>query len=181
LEVKLQLSEIGQELEQVNNKGTVDDAEEFLSKYSKILHPNHYHMTTCKHNLLQMYGRTEGYLIQDMAEEQLNRKKELCMEHLEVLKIIDPDQIRLMIFSAAANFELHLPLLQVSKRKWESGQMSTEEFREALKVPHSHVKMAAKQLENETNENLPEGQLLVQVKDTLSQLEGFMKTVGCQL
>merc|ERR1712226_1607383 len=137
--------------------------------------------TTCKHNLLQMYGRTEGYLIQDMTEEQMERKKELCLEHIEVLRILDPDHIRLMVFSAAAHFELHLPLLQASKRKWEAGQMSTEEFREALKIPHNHVKIAAKQLENETNDQLPEGQLLVQVKDTLTQLEGFMKTVGCQL
>ena len=63
-EVKLMLSKIGQELEEVTSKGSVDDAEDFLEKHSKTLHPNHYHLTTCKHNLLQMYGRTEGYLIQ---------------------------------------------------------------------------------------------------------------------
>ena len=95
----------------------------------KILHPNHYHMTTCKHNLLQMYGRTEVFLIQDIDEEQLMRKAELCREHLEVIHIIDPHKIRLMIFAAAAHFELHLPLLQISKRKWEAGTISTEEFR----------------------------------------------------
>ena len=64
---------------------------------------------------LQMYGRTEGYLIQDMDEEQLARKKELCLEHLEVLKTIDPDMIRLNIYAASAHFELHLPLLQVGR------------------------------------------------------------------
>merc|ERR1712107_623823 len=92
MEVKQQLSKIGQELEIMINKGTIDDAEQFLEEQSKLLHPNHYHMTTCKHNLMQMYGRTEGYLIQDMDEEQLARKKELCLEHLEVLKAIDPDR-----------------------------------------------------------------------------------------
>lgn len=60
-----------------------------------------------------MYGRTEGYLIQDMDEEQLARKKELCLEHLEVLRAIDRDMIRLNIYAASAHFELHLPLLQV--------------------------------------------------------------------
>ena len=162
MEVKQQLSKIGQELEIMINKvvfastndvccqshiflssfeieeinysllqGTIDDAEQFLEEQSKLLHPNHYHMTTCKHNLmqvgrcftkydhviiscLQMYGRTEGYLIQDMEEEQLARKKELCLEHLEVLKAIDPDMIRLNIYAASAHFELHLPLLQVA-------------------------------------------------------------------
>ena len=63
-----------------------------------------------------MYGRTEGYLIQDMDEEQLARKKELCLEHLEVLRLIDPDMIRLNIYAASAHFELHLPLLQVERR-----------------------------------------------------------------
>ena len=68
-------------------------------------------------DLLQMYGRTEGYLIQDMDEDQLARKKELCLEHLEVLSLIDPDMIRLNIYAASAHFELHLPLLQV---KWSN-------------------------------------------------------------
>merc|ERR550534_2871071 len=180
-DIKLYLSKIGAELEEVTQKGTVDDAEAFLEKYQKQLHPNHYHMVTCKHNLLQMYGRTEGCLIQDMDEEQLKRKEELCREHISVLEIIDPSKIRLMIFCAAAHFELHLPLLQVSKRKWEAGTISTEEFREALKEPYKHVKIATELLVNETNENLPEGQLRLQATDTLTQLEGFMKTVGCQL
>jgi len=180
-DIKLYLSKIGAELEEVTQKGTVDDAEAFLEKYKKQLHPNHYHMVTCKHNLLQMYGRTEGCLIQDMDEEQLKRKEELCREHISVLEIIDPSKIRLMIFCAAAHFELHLPLLQVSKRKWEAGTISTEEFREALKEPYKHVKIATELLVNETNENLPEGQLRLQATDTLTQLEGFMKTVGCQL
>merc|ERR1712080_621458 len=134
MEVKTQLSKIGQELEIMMNKGTIDDAEQFLEQYSKLLHPNHYHMTTCKHNLMQMYGRTEGYLIQDMDEDQLARKKELCLEHLGVLK-----------------------------------------------APYQHLQMAERLLENETNENLPEGQLRAQVRETNTQLEGFMKTVGCQL
>jgi CO/xanthine dehydrogenase Mo-binding subunit len=91
----------------------VDDAEQFLEQYSKELHQHHYHLTTCKTNLMQMYGRTEGYLIQDMDAEQLARKKELCLEHLAILNIIDPAQIRLNIYAASAHFELHLPQLQV--------------------------------------------------------------------
>jgi hypothetical protein len=35
-------------------------------------------------------------------------------------------------------------------------------------------------LRDETNEALPEGQLRVLVKDTLTQLEQFMKTIGCE-
>merc|ERR1712156_983190 len=71
----------------------------------------------------------------------------------------DPDMIRLNIYAASAHFELRLPLLQVAKRAWETGKMATEEFREALKEPHLHLQEAERLLENETNENLPEGQL----------------------
>ena len=41
--------------------------------------------------------------------------------------------------------------------------MATEEFREALKEPYQHLQRAERLLENETNENLPEGQLRAQV------------------
>ena len=51
---------------------TVEDYKEFLEKYSTVLHPNHYHMLTAKHSLMQMYGRTEGCLIQDMPEDKVN-------------------------------------------------------------------------------------------------------------
>ena len=50
----------------------MDDYKEFLQRYSKLLHPNHYHMLTAKHSLMQMMGRTEGYLIQDMSDEMVN-------------------------------------------------------------------------------------------------------------
>ena len=59
--------------------------------------------------------------------------------------------------------------------------MTSYYFRASLIEPHTHVKKAVELLENETNENLPEGQLRLQALDTLTQLEGFMKTVGCQM
>jgi len=180
-EVKVELSKIGQELETIQAKGSIDDLEQFLEEKKKVLHPNHYHLVTAKHSLLQMYGRTEGYLIQDMPEEQLQRKIELCKENLDVLYKIDPNMIRLEVYAAAAYFELHLPLLQISKRKWETGKLATEDFRKELEEPLDYVKKAVELLKGEVNENLPEGQLLLQAKDTLIQIEGFMKTVGCQM
>jgi len=180
-DVKVMLSEIGKELETIQLKGSIEDIEQFIQNKSKVLHPNHYHMVTAKHNLLQMYGRTEGFLIQDMTEEQLNRKIELCKENLDVLYKLDPNMIRLEVYAAAAYFELHLPLLQISKRKWETGKLSTEDFRVELEEPYRCVKKAIDLLKEEGNELLPEGQLLLQAKDTMAQMEGFMKTVGCQM
>merc|ERR1712083_808321 len=148
----------------------------FIENHKSLLHPNHYHMATAKNSLLQMYGRVEDCLIQDMPVELLDRKSDLCRESLEVLYKLDPAMIRLQIYAATANYEL-----QKSKRNWETGNVSTEEFRELLKEPHKYVLATIDLLKEETNSNLPEGLYLIQAKDTLSQLESFMKTVGCQM
>ena len=71
--------------------GSVEDYKEFLEKYSSVLHRNHYHMLTAKHSLMQMYGRTEGYLIQDMTDDQVTKStiffnvSKACHLHLIVL------------------------------------------------------------------------------------------------
>ena len=52
-------------------EGTIEQYEEFLDRNGKQLHRSHYHMLTAKHSLLQMLGRTEGCLIQDMPMEMV--------------------------------------------------------------------------------------------------------------
>ncbi len=51
----------------------MEDYESFLEKHSAFLHPNHYHMVTAKHSLMQMLGRVEGHVIQDMPMEEVSR------------------------------------------------------------------------------------------------------------
>jgi len=180
-EVKGALTVVGEELAMLQEKGSIADYENFLEKHKILLHPNHYHLATAKNSLLQMYGRVEDCLIQDMPMELLDRKTDLCNESLELLYKLDPAMIRLQIYAATAHFELHLSQLQKAKRHWESGKISTEEFRELLKEPHKNVISCMELLKEETNSSLPEGQYLLQAKDTMSQLESFMKTVGCQM
>ena len=55
--------------------GTIENYEDFLATNGKALHPNHYHMLTAKHSLLQMLGRTEGCLIQDMPIDMVSTEK----------------------------------------------------------------------------------------------------------
>ena len=139
----------------------MEDYKEFLEKYSSVLHRNHYHMLTAKHSLMQMYGRTEGYLIQDMTDDQvtkstiffnfrsvsffssirkniayhtvthlqLKEKETLCREMIDLCTKLDPCKVRLQIYLGVSLYELHLPLLQYGKRKWETGQLPTDEFR----------------------------------------------------
>ncbi len=50
--------------------------------------------------------------------------------------------------------------------------------RKSLVEPRQLLLDALEMLKDETHENLPEGQLRLQVKETLAQLESFMKTIG---
>jgi len=49
-----------------------------------------------------------------------------------------------------------------------------------LYEPRDILIKALDYLREETNENLPEGQLRLQIKETLKQLTEFMKTLGCE-
>ena len=53
--------------------------------------------------------------------------------------------------------------------------------RKSLFEPRDCMLQAMDLLKDETFEQLPEGQLRLQVKDTLAQLEQFMKTLGCEM
>lgn len=66
--------------------------ENVLTKYSKILHPNHYLMITMKENLIDMYGwQLSNQIDNDNAViECLDRKLVLCREILAVLNVIQP-------------------------------------------------------------------------------------------
>ncbi len=110
----------------------------------------------------------------------MQRKEDLCRELISLCNRLDPCCVRLQIYVGVATYELHLPLLQRGKRGWESGELTTEQFREALAEPRRLLLGALDLLREETHEDLPEGQLRLQVKETLAQLESFMKTIGCE-
>jgi len=111
---------------------------------------------------------------------KLERKEHLCREVIALCEKLDPAMVRLQIYTGSSLFELHLPLLQYGKRKWETGELPTEDFRKTLYEPRDILKRAQDILKEETNEKLPEGQLRIQINETLSQLEEFMKTLGCE-
>ena len=53
-------------------------------------------------------------------------------------------------------------------------------FRKTLYEPRDILQQALEIIDEEKNESLPEGQLRLQIKDTLTQLQNFMKTLGCE-
>ena len=85
----------GERIEPTENYSPkVSDFETFLTKNSKILHPNHVIMIDKKYTLAKMYGRMKGYEPDEMSDEQFQRKRDLCQEVLKVLDKIMPGRSR---------------------------------------------------------------------------------------
>lgn len=69
--------------------------EMFLNKYRNVLHSTHYIALGVKISLSQFYGKIEGYLINELNDELLVRKKQLCEEILQVFDVIEPGYTRI--------------------------------------------------------------------------------------
>lgn len=76
--------------------------------------------------------KSTGSFVMTQFLFQLKQKEDLCREVIALCEKLDPSMVRLQIYTGSALFELHLPLLQYGKRKWETGDMPTDEFRYVL-------------------------------------------------
>ena len=56
------------------------------------MHSNHMILVNLKFSLCGFYGRIPGYTMNEMTEEMLTRKKQLCEQTLAVLNKIDAGQ-----------------------------------------------------------------------------------------
>lgn len=81
-----QLQELETSIENIKLCETV------LTKYSRILHPNHHLLVNLKENLIDMYGWQLSNQIDNDAViiECLDRKIALCRKVLSVLNVIQP-------------------------------------------------------------------------------------------
>lgn len=87
-----------------------------ISKLSTLLHENHFHLFALKHTLIQMYGHKPNYLLHDLSDEILHRKIVMCEQLLSILDRIDPNTIRLTLYTSIVAYELHLAILEENRR-----------------------------------------------------------------
>lgn len=85
---------ITQELESLDNNN-IRSLETFLQKYRNVLHPTHYLCLSAKLSLSQLYGKIKGYLIHELPDELLERKRDICKEIIKVFDVIEPGFTRL--------------------------------------------------------------------------------------
>lgn len=130
----------------------IEQRELIFKKYQSILHPKNAYMTILRTALTQLYGRIQGYGLNNLSNLLLERKIELCNTLLEVLDIVEPGLSRIR---GVTLYELHAPLMVLAKNLYNSNAISKELFRkkmeEALETLHKSVKILRHELPG-TNE-----------------------------
>lgn len=153
---------------------TVENLEMLIEKLSHLLHENHYHMFALKHTLIQCYGRQTGFSLNQLTDEQLDRKITLCKKLLIVLDTIDPHMMRLTLYTGIVLYELHLGILEKEERrirKENIGNAEKTKYNEViLKQAKEYVQRGRQAIS--LNADIIQGQKLIeQFEQAIDNLE----------
>lgn len=128
------VSKMAEEIDNVISKTpNVAAVEGLMDKLGNFLHQNHYHMFTLKHSLIQLYGNHKDYSIGTISTDALRRKLKLCDSLRETLKRLDPDNIRLSIYTAVVLYERFNSIAEMHRRQLEKIPCTLDEAVSCLK------------------------------------------------
>ncbi|CAL7951702.1 unnamed protein product [Xylocopa violacea] len=145
----------------------IQERETVIKKYRSVLHPQHAFWTMLRHSLTQMYGRVEGYLLDDLPDVVLEHKIDMCRLLLQVLDVIEPGYSRIRGMTL---YELHAPLLFIAKTQWNYGTIDEAALKSKMIDAANILKESATILSLEPPDT-PEGQIGIVAKESLTQLE----------
>lgn len=66
-----------------------------MFQYKSVFHPSHSILLSLKQTLAQLYGRIEGYSIEELPDLMLERKVEFCRLLLKTLDVVMPGESRM--------------------------------------------------------------------------------------
>ncbi|XP_035898928.1 SET domain-containing protein SmydA-8 [Anopheles stephensi] len=126
-QVNLLMAQIGEEVDGVmGRKCSVKEFEDLIFKLESFLHPNHFHLQTLKHSLIQMYGHFPGHRLHELSDATLHRKIQMCREMMSIIDVLDPDSFRLTLYAGVVLLEQQAGLVELNKRRARSGADSPE-------------------------------------------------------
>jgi len=67
-----------------------EEWEDLLKRFQLQLHDDHYLCMKAKRMLLQIYGAREGYKLDQMSRELLDRKIDLCRNYIDIFTRLEP-------------------------------------------------------------------------------------------
>ncbi|XP_072945140.1 SET domain-containing protein SmydA-8 [Epargyreus clarus] len=151
----------------------IEQREAFVNKYKSVFHPRHSYLLSVKYTLAQLYGRVEGYTLDDLPDLMLERKVEFCRLVLKTLEVITPGESRMrgMMF-----YELHAPLMYLARNEFSAGLIDKDKLKERLQEPIQCLADAARILMRE-DPNSPEGITGQVAYQSLEQLKASLEAL----
>lgn len=73
----------------------IEQRENLFKKYKSVLHPKNSYMQMMRSALGTLYGKVDGYILEDLPDLLLERKIELLQALLEALNVIEPGCTRM--------------------------------------------------------------------------------------
>ncbi|CAB3230749.1 unnamed protein product [Arctia plantaginis] len=131
----------------------IEQREAMINKYKSVFHPRHALLLSVKHSLAQLYGRVEGYNIDELPDLMLERKADFCRLVLKTLDVITPGETRMR---GMIMYELHAPLMFLARNEFGLGLITNEKLKEKLQEPIQCLAEAARILMREDPQS-PEG------------------------
>ncbi|XP_050308455.1 SET domain-containing protein SmydA-8-like isoform X2 [Anthonomus grandis grandis] len=174
-EVSFLVNQIGEEVDNVQlSNPTVRELDSLLTKMLNFVHPNHYHVYSVKHSLVQLYGYQQGYMPNQLSDDVLAKKATMCRELLDINKKIDPANARLPLYSGVLFHELYLANMILIKRKWDLGiKTKVKSINLMLQECKFSLHKAIEVLQNEKNS--PAGEKLLNlIKGSKKEFEKFV-------
>jgi len=102
----------------------INELEEMLFHFSKLLHPNHYILVDIMHNLVHLYAAKKV-----LTRPEKERKIQLCGTVMETLSKVDPGYTK---WRGSLLQELIHPLMLISKEDHNAERITTREFEKRL-------------------------------------------------
>uniref|UniRef100_A0A1A9WNY3 Uncharacterized protein n=1 Tax=Glossina brevipalpis TaxID=37001 RepID=A0A1A9WNY3_9MUSC len=154
----------------------LEETERLLKKYRSVLHPLHFIQTSLRQNLIEMYGRVQGYEMVELPDVLLERKEELCRQVLRVMDVFEPGLSR---FKSMILYELHVPLVLLAKSAFLAGILTGVKLKEKLSEAINVLKECVDILQYEDSQS-HEGVLGIVAKQAMDQLIQSIENLGME-
>lgn len=151
----------------------LEKCEQIFRKYHGVFHPSHYLLTELRQNLIELYGRVEGYELQDLTDNLLEHKMNLCRAVLTVLNVLYPGKTRTR---AMLLYDLHAPIVLSAKISYATGLIEDCELKSKLQEAIAMLEESTNILEWEDAESV-EFNVAQIGKQSLLQLKESIKSI----
>ncbi|KAJ1521110.1 hypothetical protein ONE63_002812 [Megalurothrips usitatus] len=153
--------------------GPIESREKLLKQYKSVFHPRHALVLQLKHSLAQLYGRVDGYSLDELPDVLLERKMELCTENLDALAVVAPGLTRVRGLTL---YELHVPMILRARGRFQTDELTEAQLRQELTAAAAVLREATEILCLE-DPTTPEGAVGAVARESLLQLQASIESL----